>query len=402
MVRDQVEDRDVIVFVRIPFAPKPHTGDPYGAVHANKQARDAYLAALRREMESSADLFEGRRVRAILVGGGIAAAASPDAVARLLIEFKRRVDIARGMELTVRFSPKTVGVAALSAFNACAFNRVGLAVLSTRDEALERIGTPHTMADLTTAIGYLGVFQVPNVDSELYYGIPGQTPTSLRNGAVVCSGGRGMTHISLTPYRGPGSENVSDDERRAQFEAARSYLASEGYRLYAAGRFARPGFECDFERSNALGVDRIGFGLGAHSFVDGMSYRNTDDFETYVAHAGDFTTCVRDVAEWDERDLAKRYVCGHMGLAEGIDLDEFARRFPACAAGQAATFEPVWERLRNAGLAEMQANRADGADGASDASGAEATTGTADRHFLVPTVEALRDEDAVRTLVWGW
>lgn len=394
MVREPVEDRDVVVFIRVPFCAKEHKGDAFGAVRAGKQAREDYLDALRREIEASADLFEGRRVRSVYVGGGIAAAADPDKLSRMLIELKRRVETVRGMELTVRFSPQTLTVPSMSAFNACSFNRVALEVLSTKDDCLKALGSPHSVAEVTTAIDCLNAFCAPNVDCELLYGIPGQTPRTLRNSAVICRGGRGMTHVTLRRFEEPAASATAGDAEddavvggtadaasgvpteeglRGQFEAAAGELARNGYRHYAAGRFAREGFQSDYVLSEALGVDRIGFGLGAQSFLGSTSYRNTCDFNEYLAHSGDFTRIVRDVAEWDGRDLARRYVGGRLGLDTGVSLAELEGAHPA----EASSFAGLWGRLESKGLAVEK-------------SGA-----------IVPTEEGMRRHDEVEQLVWA-
>ncbi len=371
-VHEPVEKRDVVVFVRTPFCVSEHKGDIYKAVHANRQAREDYLGALKRELEASGDLLEGRRVRAIYVGGGIASVASPDKLSRMLLEFKRRVDKVRGMELTIRFSPRTVGSPSLSAFNVCSYNRASLEVLATRDEFLTYLEAPQNMADITKALGYMDAFGVPNIDCEILYGIPGQTPTSLKNAAVACTGGRGMVHVTLRPYTGPGSEEVSEEDRKAQHAAAAECLAASGCHMYAPECFAKTPFECEYTLADARGLDHIGFGLGARSFVGGMSYRNTSSFEEYVAHSSDFTKVVRDVVEWDEPALAKRMASLRLASNLGLDLGEFKDAHPQ----QAPKYEPLWDQLCKEGLATLEAG------------------------ILAPTTEGLRTASRVQQRVW--
>ena len=372
MARTPVEDHDVIVFVRIPFCMREYEGDPYKTTHAGKQARERYLDALDREMRASADLFEGKRVRAIYVGGGEASAVDPSRLARILLEFRRRVDHVRGMELSLRLAPPAVNSPLLSTLGMCNYTRVVLSSLATTEQQLEAVGSPHTSRELATAIECLGMFNVPSIDNELFYGIPGQTETSLRNAAVVASGGLGMAHVTLRPYAGKGASAVSKAELRAQFEAAATYLKEGGYNGYAAESFARPGFECDYTRCEALGVDRIGFGLGARSFVNGMSWRNTTDLGKYAAGSHDFTAVTEDVASWDEMSLARRFICGRLALKEGFDRVQLTCRFPSSTDG----LGPVWDRLEQAGLACTEGD------------------------VVRPTEEGLRDRATIERVLW--
>lgn len=402
MLRTPVEDRDVIVFMRVPFTRRPYEADPYQAAHVGKQAREEYLAALRREVASAADLLEGRRVRAVLVGGGAASAADPFALSRLLIEFRRQAEHVRGMELSVRLEPGAVGSPLLTTLGSCGYTRVVLAAEATAEKQLEAIGAPHTMAELTEAVDCMGLFHVPNIDTELMYGVPGQTETSLRNAAVTASAGAGMSHVTLRPFGGKGSEGVAEDERRELFGAAAGRLEKEGFRLYAACSFARAGFESDYTVSDALGVDRIGFGLGARSFVGGTSWRNTTDYGRYVAHADEFDQVVEDVAAWDEESLARRFLCGRLGLAQGFAAEEFGERFP----GSRGVLDAALGRLEEAGLALVggdgeQVGDVGGQAGGGQAGGGQAGGAGGDGGQVRPTVEGLRRPDEVSRLVWG-
>ena len=372
MIHEPVEKRDLVVFIRTPFCAKEHKADIYQAIHGTKTARDQYMDALDREIKAAGELFEGRRVRAIYVGGGAAPVAAPEKLARTIIEFKRSVERVRGCEVTMRFSPKTVSSPSLTTLNSCSFNRVTLEVLSARNEVLENIGAPHLNRDIAEAVGFLGVFGAANIDCEMLYGIPGQTPTTLRNDAVICTGGRGMTHVTLRAYRGEGCEDVSDDQRREQFYAAHDYLEQEGHHMYTSECFARDRFVGEFANCEAHGIDRVGFGLGAQSFVDGMSWRNTHDFDEYVTHSDDFENVVRDIVQWDAGALARRDVSLGLARRDGFDPNELAEKAPEIAEG----LKRLTENLCAEGLATIEGC------------------------LVVPTVEGLRRAPEIQKRAW--
>ena len=82
-----------------------------------------------------------------------------------------------------------------------------------------------------------------------------------------------------------------------------------------------------------------------------MSYRNTSNFEEYVAHSSDFTKVLRDVVEWDEPALAKRTALLRLASNLGLDLGEFKDAHPQ----QAPKYEPLWDQLCREGLATLEA-----------------------------------------------
>ena len=51
---------------------------------------------------------------------------------------------------------------------------------------------------------------------------------------------------------------------------------------YTSDSFAWEGWESCFTMHELLGMERVGFGLGAKSYIDNMISENTTDFDRYV------------------------------------------------------------------------------------------------------------------------
>ena len=161
----------------------------------------------------------------------------------------------------------------------------------------------------------------------LNYGIPGQTMQSWHNSlhaAVIMQAG----HITAEPLAVTDAEGMPNAvERFEMFRYACEYLPENGYKMYAAGCFARPGYEYRAHAMEWNGDDVIGMGVNGGSVYDGYAVRNTNSLKLYIKNAGDFEKLTAQAAQLDENALMLRYLRGRMKLNDGVVEPLFRERF---------------------------------------------------------------------------
>lgn len=335
-------ENSLSIYIHIPFCIKKHKAACELVCEAGAETRNAYLAALTREIDEATEVLEGKTLQSLYVGGG-ASLLAPDDLARLLLGLKRRMEIPAGMEFSIRFLPETLISPCLSGLNMCSFNRVCIEALCEREKDFRFLGTSYDYAMIEEGINMLSLFKYPNCDIELLYGLPEQNFNTLRNLLTIYTNFHNARHITLLPYTGEGAQDeVTQD---VQFVEAVRFLTERGYVLYAANRFAKPGAECRFFYQACMGLERLGFGLGAKSCLDGYSYANTTDLSRYIERAGDFSAIVENPLALDAVTLEKRRAALRFQLSEGLSMEEFP------------TLEADFARLVEAGYAQMEAGR---------------------------------------------
>ncbi|TWH57152.1 anaerobic coproporphyrinogen III oxidase [Desulfitobacterium sp. LBE] len=317
----------VTVFVNIPFCIRRRRGESSHIRPAGKGTRNAYLEALEREIDHAGELLEGKTVQSIYVGGGAATVLSPDKLARLLLRFKRAYQMAEYLELTIAAAPETLVSPCLSGLNMCNFNRISVEALCASDKMLDYLGTSYRLADLEDGLTMLGMFNYRNVNADVMYGIPGQTKAALRNSLVTCLALPALSHITLRRFELSEQEGVSAEECRDQYRYSLEYLKGKGFCQYAAGHFAKKGYESRHFYYTSQGMDHIGFGVGAKSYVDGYGITNTTDLAKYLKWAGQYEEITENVLYLDEKARQKRFAALRLQLAEGFSEEEFAARF---------------------------------------------------------------------------
>jgi oxygen-independent coproporphyrinogen-3 oxidase len=140
-----------------------------------------YLDALDKEIALHVDrLGAGQSVSQLHFGGGSPTFLSDAELSRLMGTLRRAFRLAPGAENSIEVDPRTVNAARLAHLKEIGFNRLSFGVQDfdpAVQQAVHRIQSRESVAALMESARALG-FESTNVD--LIYGLPKQTPESLR------------------------------------------------------------------------------------------------------------------------------------------------------------------------------------------------------------------------------
>lgn len=319
--------KPLILDLHIPYCIRPENYlEHYNAMGTN-QEKNLYLDALRQEVLSYEGELEGYEIRAVHLSGGSASVMSPDLLGELLRTVRQVLPVAQGAEVSYDSLPVTIGTPSLTGIASGHPNRTELMMRSSSDAELRALGCSHTMQNVRNAMLFFAKFHLNNVGLTLNYGIPGQSMQSWHNSihaAVIMQAG----HITVEPLAQTDAEGMpSEEERFEMFRHACEYLPENGYRMYAAGCFARPGFEYRARVMEWNGDEIIGLGVNGGSVYDGYAVRNTNNLRLYLKNAGDFEKTTAQAAALDEGSQMLRYLRGRMHLTDGVTMPLFEARF---------------------------------------------------------------------------
>ena len=237
-------------------------------------------------------------------------------------------------EFTVELNPCDVTPTLLAELREGGVNRISMGVQSLDDCALRAMGRPHTAAEAEAAFRTVREAGFRNVGFDLIAGWPGTSASSWGQ-TLERACALNPDHVSVyTLIREPETKLdrdvregrvvlPDDDAALAQHDAARAALASIGLARYEVSNFARPGFECRHNVSVWRGDDYIGIGEGAHG---------REGLRRTVGNAeGGY-----DVTSLSPEEDALERALFALRMAEGIDLEAIALRWPVLAPRLAA------------------------------------------------------------------
>jgi oxygen-independent coproporphyrinogen III oxidase len=294
----------------------------------------------------------------IFIGGGTPTIYPAEELARLISDSLRLLPFTEPVEISVETNPNTVTPTKLTDLRRAGVNRLSIGVQSFADPVLAAIGRSHTAAEAHAAIRLARQAGFTNINLDLIYGLPQQSPESWHSSltAVLAHAPEHLSLYELMIEEGtPFSERASrgdlalpDEEAVLTMEKeAYQLLAAHGYHRYEISNFARPGFECRHNINYWQNGSYLGLGAGAVSCLAGIRIKNVAEptlFEQLVAGGHP------PFAEAEALPSAARYretVIMGLRLLAGLSLVEMKQRF-----GQTPQefYGPILGRLQAAGL----------------------------------------------------
>jgi len=296
---------------------------------------DEYVAALLADLEAALPRVWGRPVLTVFIGGGTPSLLSVRALDALLSGVRARLPLAADAEVTLEANPGTVEAEKFAGFRAAGVNRLSLGIQSFNDRHLAALGRIHGSPEARRA-AELALRTFDNVNLDLMYGLPGQTPAEAAADIAVAVAYApqhlSVYHLTIEPntyfHRYPPA--VPDDDAAAEMQdTVEIQLAAAGYEHYETSAFARPGRHSRHNLNYWRFGDYLGLGAGAHSKI---SFKNNILRESrprqpkaYLAWAGAGATAneQRDVAA---TELPGEFMMNALRLNQGFDLALFPAR----------------------------------------------------------------------------
>ncbi|MBR5308228.1 MAG: radical SAM family heme chaperone HemW [Clostridia bacterium] len=349
MARDYLEKK-LGLYIHIPFCMRKCLYcDFYSIPAANEQLKSLYLEALMLHFEEHSLQLAPYVIDSIYFGGGTPSLLTSQQISMLLRKIKKNFFVSPKCEITLETNPGTVDKAKISEFRKSGVNRLSIGCQSFYDSDLQTCGRIHNSADNIKAVDDAVNAGFKNINVDIMYGLPGQ---SLQNvlGSIERAVKLGATHISLyglkveegTPFYAMQTQKKlelpDEDTESDMYFVSCNLLKNLGFKHYEISNFAKPGFESVHNLKYWNCDEYVGFGPSAHSFFSGKRFYYKNSTSLYIKNftenydgQGIVDKCI-DVQFGTQM---AEYVMLRMRLGEGINCDEFKRRF-------GRTFESVY------------------------------------------------------------
>lgn len=288
------------VYVHLPFCVE-RCAYCYYLSYAGKSRpqMDAYLDALRRELSaySQQAYFKNRRLDFVYFGGGTPSTLSTRQIRRLLNAMRAIFPWTAVREATFECSPKTVTKPKLHALKEAGITRISLGIQQLNDEVLKKNDRVHLVRDIRRAYSLIQQIGFHTVNIDLMAGLVGETDASFFESLerVIEMSPESITIYQLEmPFNTPlfrnfrhgniGNSLASWETKRARLAQAYMRLTEQGYHLRSAYTAVRDSGHEPFvyQEAQYRGVDLLGVGVSAFSYLDGIHHQNLTSLETYL------------------------------------------------------------------------------------------------------------------------
>ncbi len=299
--------RNLELYLHIPFCVRKCAYCDFLSAPAGSAQQEAYLRALKREIEAFPDR-EAYRVSSVFFGGGTPSILPGERIAELMELLHRKFRIEPDAEVSIECNPGTADAEKLRIYREAGINRLSLGLQSADDRELALLGRIHTWKDFLRTYEAAREADFANINVDLMSALPGQTVRSCERtlAQVLALAPEHISAYSLiieegTPFYERYHEDderrereeqprelPSEDEEREMYRLTEQMLAAAGMRRYEISNYALPGYECRHNIGYWTGVEYAGFGLGAASLrklVRGSHYDHDERRPEMGSHA---------------------------------------------------------------------------------------------------------------------
>ncbi len=123
----------------------------------------------------------------------------------------------------------------------------------------------------------------------------------------------------------------SEEEERSMYWKTKELLEESGYIHYEISNFAKPNYQAKHNLNCWNQKEYIGFGAGAHSYINGVRYSNISSIKKYLLNDQNRTwEKNRELHEKQNQEAKqKEYMLLGLRKIEGVSVQEFKSKFVA-------------------------------------------------------------------------
>lgn len=326
--------KDLRIYIHIPFCKQRCAYCDFVTYDDKSYLIDSYFKALDTEIALYSPKLEHSNITSIFFGGGTPS--YPDT--KYLNAAINKFNITKDTEITIEVNPGTVDYEKLVEYREMGINRLSFGVQSFENDMLIIMGRIHDRSLAIRNIKDALKAGFENISLDLMHGYPLQTESGFRD-SLETAVDLGVTHISCyslkigddTPLKGmlakgllPEPDDLTD---RRMYKAALGYLSSQGFSHYEISNFALPGYECKHNIGYWILDEYLGFGAGAHSYIDDKRFSNTGSLGEYIHSLKDYKIPEDYSESIDVSESMSEFMILGLRMIKGINTEIFREKY---------------------------------------------------------------------------
>jgi len=322
--------KEVGLYIHIPFCKSKCSYCNFNSYPNCDEYQPEYLKALLREIEGSKELLKDHIVTTIYIGGGTPSNFLSGGIASILQKVRECFTLSNSPEISIEANPNTITYERILEWKNAGVNRVSVGLQSDNERLLKLLNRTHTKKDFLNAIKLLKQNNFKNINADIMIGLPTQKLSDVKRTLKTlkrCD----IQHVSAycliledgTPLKKLVNEGKVKEPKEIKVLSMYDFVNSElnkwGIARYEVSNFALKGFECLHNLNCWNMVEYVGFGAGAHSFLNGTRYYNYSGIAEYIAAVKNGNPI--EVAEpQTPNDLFEEYIMLKLRTTQGINL----------------------------------------------------------------------------------
>lgn len=341
--------KEVGLYVHIPFCKQKCKYCDFTSFDQKQEMIDEYIKWLCVEIQEVGEgikediknkYIDEVKVKTIYIGGGTPSYINENYIKEILKHIYENYKVEKEAEITIEINPGTVNKTKLLAYKEAGINRLSIGVQAVNNDLLKMLGRIHSYEEFKETYKLARSIGFKNINIDFMLGLPNQKIEDI-NKIVSEIQILKPEHVSVyslileddTPIKKLVDENKlimpAEELDREMYWLLKQSLEKQGYIHYEISNFAQKGFESKHNLDCWSQKEYMGFGVGAHSYVDGARFSNINILEEYIQnYKNNKQENNFELHEKQDKDAKmKEYMLLGLRKIKGIDCNQFETKF---------------------------------------------------------------------------
>lgn len=326
------------LYLHIPFCISKCHYCSFGSTVASGHLHGQYVKALEKELNCIADKYGRLQLDTLFLGGGTPTCLSSRLLIGLLSRCRDLFDFSEQAEVSVEANPGKVDENTFSQLLEVGVNRLSFGVQSFHDTELQLLGRIHSEQEAKDAVRMALKSGFTNINVDLMYGFPGQTPSSWKQSLGVAIS-LAIPHLSLYQLSvEPGTvmfQRVKDKASGLPDETAilemdsisEEFTTKAGFTQYEISNYAREGYQCRHNLNYWYNKEYYAAGALAVSYLLGVRCKRVATPEAYIGLLEKNGDPVVDREKLSMEASFRETVVMGLRLVQGVSRETLLARF---------------------------------------------------------------------------
>lgn len=324
--------KNIGIYIHIPFCKKKCDYCDFISYCNKDEYIRQYIETLKKEIETELQK-DKYNIKTIYIGGGTPSYINSKYILELLDTINNNSYKIENAEITIELNPGTVTEKKLEDYKKAGINRLSIGLQETHNDLLKQIGRIHTYEEFLDTYNLSRKLGSENINVDLMIGLPKQRIQDIKENLekIIKLNPEHISVYSLileenTPlyekYINKEIELPSEELERNMYWYVKNTLEKNGYIHYEISNFAKTGYESKHNLDCWDQKEYLGFGLAAHSYINGTRYSNE------VGSENKFEKLIKVVHEKQEiADMQKEYMLLGLRKIKGVSIQKFKNKF---------------------------------------------------------------------------
>ena len=334
-----MDKKELGIYIHIPFCKQKCYYCDFISYSNKCDEIPEYIRSLIKEIDEFD--FKNYKVTTIYFGGGTPSYIDSDYIKQILAKINEKIQY-KNAEITIEVNPGTVTEKKLKDYIEAGINRISIGLQSTKNQLLKQIGRIHTYEEFLDTYNLAKKVGFKNINIDLMLGLPNQSIEDLKESLekIVTLNPNHISVYSLIIEEGTPISKLleegkiqlpEEDEERRMYWYVKNFLELNGYNHYEISNFSKKGEESKHNMNCWNQEEYVGFGVAAHSYINGVRYSNTEKIEKYIENIQRLHNTKETIYEIHEKqtikDKQKEYMLLGLRKIEGVSIAKFKEKF---------------------------------------------------------------------------